>query len=118
VVDVLQVDGGLTQANLAISGVIEVIGGFGGDYGLKVINMATGESIVLEDQLIDLTGPKVEQLRFGGPGGSTIELTGGIDMHGAVGNDIFCGSLLGDTAHIGTGIGQDQVPLVVSILLM
>jgi hypothetical protein len=114
--DVLQVDGGLTASNLAVMGIDEQYLGLG-RFGLRIIDLATGDSMELQDQLTDTTGAKVETLRFGSSGG-TVDLTAGLDMRGTSpdsptpgysGNDTFFGSLLGDTYHVGAGVGQDFV---------
>jgi hypothetical protein len=116
IVDVLEVDGGLTASGIAVIGTNES-DFFTQHYGLRVVDLATGDSIELQDQITDTTTAKVETLRFG-PAGSTIDLTVGIDMHGTSpspltpgysGDDTFFGSLLGDTYHIGPGIGHDVV---------
>jgi hypothetical protein len=104
VVDVLQVDGVANASGISVMGVLD-----SGLISLKVGIIGTTDFIILQDQLTTTTGPKVEKLRFGGPGGATINLTTGIDMHGTSASEAIYGSLLGDTYHVGAGIGQDRV---------
>jgi Ca2+-binding RTX toxin-like protein len=103
VTDILQVDGGLSASDLAVIGVNE-----GSGFGLLIISISTDDAIQLQGQLTGPSAPRVELLRFGAAG-STVNLTGGIDMRGTPIDDTFWGSLSGDTYHLRAGIAHDTI---------